>query len=98
MSDLAAFAVEHGTSLVALITGVTAIVRARARKDTASAAAVEQLTEEHAKCTAALLELGGRVDEVEAKAKAAEKKAADHEALAVQLNKELRRLMQEIQR
>ena len=98
MGDLAAFAVEHGTSLVALAAGVTAMVRARARKDTASAEAVEQLTEEHAKCTKALEELETRVGDVETKAKAAEKKATDNEKLAVQLNEELNELRREIQR
>lgn len=98
MSDLGTFAIEHGTALVALATGVTALVRARARLNVASAAAVEQLTEEHARCTAALKTLTTRVDDVEAEALAAKTKADENEALAAQLNDELRRLMQEIQR
>lgn len=96
MADLATFAVEHGTALVALITSVTAMARARARREAASAGAVEELTREHARCRTELADVRGRIERAEERVDAADKRASEMEGYARTLDAELKRLMKEI--
>lgn len=102
---------EHLPSLLALAAAITAMVRSRARKDAASADAVEQLTEAHRSCEVRVRKLARRMKAAEkrqvitdakaaaadAKAAAADERAAKSEADSHALNNEMRRLMQEIQ-
>lgn len=89
---------EHGPSLVAVLAAITAMMRSRARKDAASAEAIEALTEAHRSCEERVAVLTGTVETLTERVEATEIRATTAETAAQALDAELRRLMQEIQR
>lgn len=103
---------DHLPSLLALVAAITAMARARSRRDAASAEAVEQLTAAHQSCEVRVRKLARRMKAsekrqaitdrkaaaAETRAGEADKRASKAEEGSLALSNELRELRQEIQR
>lgn len=98
IGDLTEWMLQHGASLVSMVFAARAMLAARARKEQASADAIEDLRRAHQACTAKAEELEGRVELAERAAEVASRRSSEMEQRASVLAAELRALRAEIRR